>query len=100
MLRRHQAVSLEQALQQAPTLARLTALVRESGARLAAIAPLIPPPLRASVKAGPIDGTQWCLLVSSSAASAKLRQLLPQFVEQLRSQGWDVSSIRLKVQAA
>lgn len=99
MQRRHHAVSLEQALQEAPTLARLTALVKESGARLAAIAPLIPPPLRTSVRAGPIDGTQWCLLVSSSAASAKLRQLLPQFVAQLNAQGWPVSNIRLKVQA-
>ena len=44
---------------------------------LGLVRPLIPITMRHQVKAGPIEGTQWCLLVGSAAASTKLRQLLP-----------------------
>jgi hypothetical protein len=50
------------------------------------------------VQAGPIDGTTWCLLVKSNAAAAKIRQLLPAFQAHFRSRGWEVNSIRLKLQ--
>jgi hypothetical protein len=56
--------------------------------------------MRHQVKAGPIDGTQWCLLVGSSAASTKLRQLLPAIQTALTQQGFEVTSIRIKVQTA
>ena len=98
MHRRHHAVSFQQAADEAPVLAQLSALARDSSARLRAIEPLIPPPLRASVRAGPIDGTTWCMLVRGNSAAAKLRQLLPALEAQLRSKGWEVSAIRLKVQ--
>lgn len=98
MHRRHHAVSFQQAAEEAPVLAQLSALARDSSARLRAIEPLIPPPLRASVRAGPIDGTTWCVLVRGNSAAAKLRQLLPALEAQLRSKGWEVSAIRLKVQ--
>jgi hypothetical protein len=45
-----------------------------------------------------VDGTSWCLLVTGNAAAAKLRQLLPALQAHLRSRGWEVNSIRLKVQ--
>jgi hypothetical protein len=98
MHRRHQAVSLQQAAQESPSLARLTELVRDSSLRLRAIEPLIPESLRNAVKAGPVDGATWCLLVNSNAAAAKIRQLLPALQSHLRSKGWEVNSIRLKVQ--
>ena len=98
MLRRNQAVSLQQAALESTSLARLTELVRESSERLGAIEPLIPESLRNSVKAGPIDGATWCLLVNSNAAAAKFRQLLPALQAHLRSRGCEVNSIRLKVQ--
>jgi hypothetical protein len=98
MQRRHQAVSLQQAAQDSPTLARLTELVRDSSDRLKAIETFIPVSLRTAVKAGPVDGATWCLLVSSNAAAAKIRQLLPTLQSHLRSKGWEVNSIRLKVQ--
>ena len=88
---------LHEAAENAPTLARLTQLVRESADRLRAIESLIPPALRTAVKPGPIEGTSWCLLVDSSAAAAKLRQLVPAFQRKLSSRGWEVTSIRLKV---
>ena len=66
--------------------------------RLAAIRPLLPAPLRAAVQAGPIDEGQWCLLVSSNAVAAKLRQFVPALQLHLESQGLAVSGIRIKVQ--
>lgn len=98
MHRRHQSVTFQQAADEAPVLAQLSALARDSSARLRAIEPLIPAALRSSVRAGPIDETRWCLLVQGNAAAAKVRQLLPALEAQLRSKGWEVSAIRLKVQ--
>lgn len=97
-LRRHHAIPLLQAAQEAPSLGRLLQLARESRDRLDAVEFLIPGPLRASVKPGPIEGEGWCLLVSGNAAAAKLRQLLPAMQAHLRSKGMQVASIRLKVQ--
>ena len=59
--------------------------------------PLIPPAMRAAIQAGPIEGGSWCLLVRGNAAAAKLRQLLPALAAGLRSKGYAVDSIRLKV---
>ena len=98
MNRRHYAVTLQQASEESPTLARITALTRDSSDRLKAIELLIPAALRPAVQAGPIDGDSWCLLVNSNAAAAKIRQLLPALQAHLRSRGWEVNAIRLKVQ--
>lgn len=98
--RRHHAVTLLQAAEDSPTLARLAELARESGDRLKAVESLIPESLRPAVKAGPIDGPGWCLLVSSNAAAAKLRQVLPALQTRLLDRGWQVTSIRLKVQSS
>jgi len=96
--RRHGSIPLTQASQESPTLAHLIALTQDSSARLQAITPLVPPSLRNALRAGPIDGSEWCLLVASNAAAAKIRQLLPAFMAHLRSKGWEVTSIRLKIQ--
>ena len=85
--RRYHPISVQQAAQEAPSLARLAALVRESSECLDAVSPLIPPALRPAVKAGPIEAGAWCLLVQNNAAAAKLRQLLPALVDQLRRRG-------------
>ncbi|MBP3981623.1 MAG: hypothetical protein KKG12_07240 [Gammaproteobacteria bacterium] len=98
MNRRHYAITLQQASEDSPTLARLAALTRDSSERFQAIELLIPAALRSAVQAGPIDGNSWCLLVKSNAAAAKIRQLLPALQAHLRSLGWDVNSIRLKIQ--
>ncbi|RYX97230.1 MAG: hypothetical protein EOO28_04620 [Comamonadaceae bacterium] len=91
------ALTLRQALDNSPTLGRLTAQVEDSNARLKAVQSLIPEGLRPSVKAGPIDGDVWCLLVNGNAAAAKIRQLMPLIQSRLIGKGWKVTSIRLKI---
>ncbi len=98
MNRRHHPVTLQQAALDSPTLARLAELAQDSSERLRAVESLIPNALRSAVKAGPIEGPTWCLLVDSNAAAAKIRQVLPALQSHLRSRGWQVNSIRLKVQ--
>ena len=97
MAKINQAITLMEAAQESPSLARLTELSRESSLRLRTLQSLIPGPLRTTLQAGPIDGSEWCLLVSSSAAAAKLRQMLPALLAHLQSHGHSVEKIRLKI---
>lgn len=99
MLRRHHAIPLQQAVQESPTFALLASRVRESSERLQAIRGLLPAPLRAGIQAGPIEDGSWCLLASSNAVAAKLRQLVPALQAHLNTKGLAVQSIRIKVQA-
>lgn len=98
MNRHKNTVTLLEASHDSPTLARLLDLASESVARLKAIDLLIPHSLRSTIKAGPIEGQVWCLILDNNAAASKIRQLLPAFAAHLRTKGWDVNSIRLKVQ--
>jgi hypothetical protein len=98
MNRRFNAVTLLQATEESPTLASLAARARDANERLAAIQDLIPAELRPGVKAGPAEGDVWCMLVSGSAAAAKIRQLAPLLVSRLKARGWDVATLRIKVQ--
>lgn len=91
------SVTLREALDKSPPLARLAELIEESSARLLAVETLIPESLRSAVKAGPIDGDSWCLLVNSNAAAAKLRQLCPLLLTHLAAKGSKITSIRLKI---
>ncbi|QDL55619.1 hypothetical protein [Rhodoferax aquaticus] len=99
MNRRSHSISVLQATQDSPTFAQLSALVTESAARLQAIDSLIPTSLRKLIQAGPIDGANWCIIVDNNAVAAKIRQLQPAIEAHLRSKGWDVTAIRLKVSA-
>ncbi len=94
----HRAVSVLQASQESPTLARLSELATESSARLKSLGSIIPRGLQASIQAGPIEGGEWCLLISNTAVSAKVRQLVPAMQAHLRTKVWEVNAIRLKVQ--
>lgn len=96
--RSHQAVSVAQAANAAPTLAALRQRIQASQRCLGLVLHLMPENLRQRVKAGPIADTEWCLLVDGAAASSKLRQMLPALLQELTRNGEQVSAIRLKVQ--
>ncbi|RYF75132.1 MAG: hypothetical protein EOO22_05485 [Comamonadaceae bacterium] len=100
MIRRPPSVTLQQAVEQSPTLASLATRSADTQNRLRSIQSLIPPELRPAVQAGPVGEKDWCLLVEGSAAAAKLRQLLPSLQARLRMKGWEVCAIRLKVRSS
>jgi hypothetical protein len=90
---------LEEALQQSAPLVRLRELMRDSNARFDAIRSSLPAAMVAHVKPGPVDDSAWSLLAANASVAAKLRQLQPRLEDLLRSQGWQVSAIRVKVQS-
>jgi hypothetical protein len=97
---RGRAQPIHQALQGSDALSQLTALSRDSQARLRALQRLLPPPLWAQLSAGPIEADGWCILVSNNAVAAKLRQWIPAMAAHLRTQGWSVNTIRVKVRSS
>ena len=96
---RGRSQTLEQVVNAAPDLAKFSALVRDTQNRLKSIAPLLPASLRPWVQSGGVEDDAWCLLVPNSAVAAKLRQLLPALCAHLRTKGWDVNTIRVKIRA-
>lgn len=89
------ALPISQAIDGAPTLARLASQVQQSGAMLHDVRELLPAAIK--VHAGPCQDGLWSLLVSSSAAAAKLRQLLPTLLGRLKQRGWPVDRIQVKI---
>lgn len=96
---RSATLALGAALDQSEPLARLMQRLQESRARFAAIQEHLPETLRDQVRPGPLDDQGWSLLVSNGAAASKLRQLIPALETTLLSQGWQISSIRIRVQS-
>jgi hypothetical protein len=94
------AMRLVEALQRSEPLARLQQLMHESQSRFEAIRGGLPAPLVAHVRPGPVDETGWSLLAANAAVAAKLRQLQPRLEGILRDRGWQVTSIRIKVQSS
>lgn len=94
----HTMLSLEQAVGEAPSLAALQERIRESQHCLQTVKPLLPLALRQHVKAGPVQDNEWCILVSSGAASTKIRNLLPAMQQMLTHEGSRITAIRIKVQ--
>ena len=93
----HTSLTVLQAGQHSPGLAKLMAIQKDSNDRLQAIKSLIPPALQSSVQCGPLDEGVWCLLVTNNTTAAKIRQLLPALEAHLRSKQLPVKAIRLKV---
>ena len=91
------SVTIDSALANSAPLASLMARLRESLARLEAIAPLLPAALRPSVHAGPVDPDAWTLLADNPACATKLRQMIPQLEAELVSRGWPRLDVRVRV---
>ena len=94
---RGKSQSVTQILDGATSLSQLQALARDGQNRLQAILPLLPVTMRSLVQSGGIDGEAWCILVPNSAMAAKLRQFLPSLCAHLRTKGWNVQTITVKV---
>ncbi len=89
--------SVTQILDGATSLSQLQALARDGQNRLQAILPLLPISMRSLVESGGVEGEAWCILVPNSAMAAKLRQFLPSLCAHLRTKGWNVQTITVKV---
>ena len=92
------AVAVGDVMRSSPALTRLVDRLRDSNAMYAAILPLLPAALAASVRPGPLDEAGWSLLGANAAVAAKLRQLVPRLEERLRESGHAIAAIRIKVQ--
>lgn len=91
------ALSLHQAIDQAPALSRLAHQVEQSTLMYRCVQGLIPPALRAHIQPGPLDAQDWCLLVTHNSTAAKLRQLVPLLRTRLQQEGWAVATVRIKI---
>lgn len=92
-------MSVSEALRRSAPLTQLRARLQESADRFEAIRGALPGALARHVRPGPIDEEGWSLLVANAAVAAKLRQIKPHLEGLLREQGWQVSSIRIRVQS-
>lgn len=93
-------LSLEQAVVASPSLAALQQRIQDSQRCLEWVKPVLPAALQSHIKAGPIQDSEWCLLVGNASVSAKLRQLLPSLLATLMQHGAQINAIRIKVQTS
>jgi hypothetical protein len=86
------------ALRASAPLGRLAERLRLSNALFAAVAPVVPAALAASMRPGPVDDEGWSILCANAAVAAKLRQLVPLLERRLQDIGEPVAAVRVKVQ--
>jgi len=94
---RRTALSLTEAVADAPVLAHLGALVEQSKRHMSAIEPVLPKGLRSQVMPGPIEEGGWCLLVRSGAVASKLRQVMPDLETRLLAVHGSSIKIRVRI---
>ncbi len=92
-------MTVSEALRRSAPLALLRARLQDSADRFEAIRAALPGALARHVRPGPVDEEGWSLLADNAAVAAKLRQVKPRLESLLREQGWQVSSIRIRVQS-
>jgi hypothetical protein len=86
------------ALDRCESLGQLLKRLQQSQSHYASVAPMLPEGLRDDVRAGPIDGDCWTLFAAHNPAAAKLRQMLPDLLQRLHDEGWQGTSIKVRVQ--
>lgn len=91
--------ALGEVLSHSDVLQSLQRRIAESNERLQVVRSILPEALSTQLVAGPLDDTGWTLMVRSSAVAAKLRQWQPLMEDALRQRGWQVSSIRIRIQS-
>lgn len=95
---RGRAVSAAQAAMGTGMLGQLVRQAQDAQACLKELRSVLPPALLAQVQSGPIEGGLWTLLVAHPAAAAKIRQFVPALAAHVRTKGWPVQRIDVKVQ--
>lgn len=93
------SLPVAEALRRSAPLAQLRARLQDSADRFSAIRGALPGALASHVMPGPVDDEGWSLLAANAAVAAKLRQIKPRLENILQERGWQVSSIRIKVQS-
>ncbi len=95
---RGRSLSAAQAAMDAGVLGALVRQAQQAQSCLKELRSVLPAALLAQVQSGPIDGGLWTLLVGHPAAAAKIRQFVPALAAHVRSKGWPVERIEVKVQ--
>ena len=96
VLRGH-TIPAAQAAMGSGVLGPLLRQAQASQACLHALRSVLPPALLAQLQSGPITDGLWTLLVTAPAAAAKIRQWVPALQAHVRSKGWPVERIEVKV---
>jgi len=96
-LLRGKAVEVLKAAQAAPGLAQLIAQANKSKGQIGDLKGLVPPVILNQLSCGPVEAGNWTLMLKSPALATKLRQMGPAICAHLRSKGWDIQYITVKV---
>ncbi len=96
-LLRGKSVEVLKAAQSAPGLAQLLAQAARSRSQIEDLKGLVPANMLNQLKSGPLEGGHWILMLKSPAFAAKVRQMGPAICAHLRSRGWDIQTITVKV---
>jgi hypothetical protein len=96
-LLRGKSVDVLKAAQSAPGLAQLIAQAARSRSQIEDLKGLVPANMLNQLKSGPLEGGHWILMLKSPTFAAKVRQMGPAICAHLRSRGWDIQSITVKV---
>lgn len=93
----HHSVSLEEAARAAPVWGQLMQRLDISRQCAQAVSAHIPPAMRQHVQFGAVEQGQWTVFVANNAAAAKLRQMLPVWLQVLQQQQLPVQQVRLHI---
>jgi hypothetical protein len=96
-LLRGKSVKVLKAAQSAPGLAQLIAQASRSRSQVDDLTGLVPALILKQIHSGPMESGNWILMLRSGASAAKLRQMGPAICAHLRSKGWDIQSITVRV---
>ena len=96
-LLRGKSVQVLKAAQSAPGLAQLIAQASRSRSQVDDLTGLVPALILKQIHSGPMESGNWSLMLRSGASAAKLRQMGPAICAHLRSKGWDIQSITVRV---
>ena len=99
-LLRGKSVEVLKAAQSAPGLAQLIAQATKSKGQIEDLKGLVPPLILNQLKSGPMEEGNWILMLKSPASAAKLRQMGPAICAHLRSKGWNIQIITVRVIAS